>query len=164
MNLQNLAYLLAVANLGEVEVVDLKDGFVRVKTAKYSVEVPKGWEIGEETSFGQREIVSDKGELGLMTGGKTRSSWEQLYQTSLYFIRRSSPGTPTPFRLGKNKRGYETMSFEMIDAEKRPLSKYVIFKNKESEILALSVKIPSQKSVKDMDRAFERLLNSAEMK
>jgi hypothetical protein len=164
MNLQTLGYLVALVNLAEVKTTDLKDGFVRVDTPKYMVEIPKGWEIGEETSFGQREFHSERGELGTMTGGKSDRTWDQLYQTSLFFVRRAVPGTPTAYRLGKSKTGYETMSFEMMNADKKPTAKYVIFKNTNSEILALSVRITDQKNAKDLEKAFDRMINTAKMK
>ena len=150
--------------LAQVKTTDLKDGFVRVETSKYTIEVPKGWEVGAETSFGQREIVSNTGALTTMTGGASKLTWQQLYDTSLYFIRRTTKDEPTPFRIGKNKKGYETMSFEMVGKDKQPSSKYVILKNAKSEILALSVKIKSVKTEKEMNRIFERLISTADIK
>jgi uncharacterized protein YecE (DUF72 family) len=164
MNLQTLSYLTAIFSMTGVETTDLKDGFLRIETSKYVVEIPKGWEIGEETSFGQREFHSKKGELGTMTGGSTNSSWDQLYRTSLYFVTRSVPGKPTPYKLGKSKSGYETMSFEMQNVEKKPTAKYVIFKNTKSEILALSVRITDQKNATELEKAFDRMINTAKMK
>lgn len=164
MTLQSLTYLAALAFGGDFELTDLKDGYVRIKTKKYSVEVPKGWEVGEETSFGQREYSSKKGEMSTMTGSAVNRTWDQLYQTSLYFITRSSAGTPTPYRLTKSEKGLDVMSFEMIDDNKKPVSKYVIFKNTKSEILALSVKIKDRKEEKELEKAFVRMVKTAEMK
>ncbi len=163
MTLQNFSYLAAILALAEPTITDLKDGFIRVETKKYTVEVPKGWEVGEETSFGQREFHSDKGELGTMTGSAKGATWDRLYNTSLYFIQRREKATPTPYRLGKNKKGYETMSFEMIGKDNKPTSKYVILKNSKEEILALSVRIMPGKSEKELAQAFERLVNTAVM-
>lgn len=163
MTLQNFSYLAAILALAEPTITDLKDGFIRVETKKYTVEVPKGWEVGEETSFGQREFHSDKGELGTMTGSAKGATWDRLYNTSLYFIQRREKATPTPYRLGKNKKGYETMSFEMIGKDNKPTSKYVILKNSKEEILALSVRIMQGKSEKELAQAFERLVNTAVM-
>ena len=155
---------MALTALGDYEAIDLKDGFVRVNTKKYSVEIPKGWEVGEETGFGQREYVSKKGEMSTMTGSAVNRTWDQLYQTSLFFVRRSGAGEPTPYKLSKSAKGLDVMSFEMVNDKKQPVSKYVIFKNDKSEILALSVKIKDRSVEKDLEKAFERMVKTAEMK
>ena len=147
------------------KVVDLKDGFVQVSTAKYVVEIPKGWEIGEQTSFGQREFKPEKpedGQLGTMTGSARNQSWESLYRTSLFFIQRSTPGVPTPFKISKSEQGYEAMSFSMMK-EDVPSARYVILKNTKNEILALSVKIPSKDQQKTLEQVFDRLVKKAKM-
>jgi hypothetical protein len=161
MSLLSIAFGLTILG-SDLKTTDLKDGFVRVETPKYVIEVPKGWEVGEETSFGQREI--NGGGMTTMTGGRTKATWDELYKTSLYFIRRGTKDEPTPFRLGKNKKGYETMSFEMVNKDKQPSSKYVILKNAKAEILALSIKIKSPKSEKEMDKIFLRLISTADIK
>jgi len=161
MTLQNLSYLAALVAMVEPTITDLKDGYIRVETKKYTVEVPKGWEVGEETSFGQREFHSSKGEIGTMTGSAKGSNWDRLYNTSLYFIQRREKATPTPYKLGKNKKGYETMSFEMMGKDGKPTSKYVILKNAKEDILALSVRITQVKSENELKKAFDRLISTA---
>jgi hypothetical protein len=52
----------------------------------------------------------------------------------------------------------------MVNDKKQPVSKYVIFKNDKSEILALSVKIKDRSVEKDLEKAFERMVKTAEMK
>ena len=163
MTLQNLSYLAAIIAMVEPTITDLKDGYIRVETKKYTVEVPKGWEVGEESSFGQREFHSSKGEIGTMTGSAKGSNWDRLYNTSLYFIQRREKATPTPYKLGKNKKGYETMSFEMMGKDGKPTSKYVILKNAKEDILALSVRITQVKSETELNKAFDRLISTAVM-
>ena len=46
----------------DAKIVDLRDGFVRVETAAYSIEVPKEWKVSEETRWGQRKA---KGKLSI---------------------------------------------------------------------------------------------------
>ena len=65
-----------------------------VTTKNYTIQIPESWELGEETPFGQREMNPKvgKGQLTSMTGpGLGKQSWDQLYQTSLYFILRGQP-------------------------------------------------------------------------
>lgn len=145
------------------KVLDLKDGFVRVKTPKYEVEVPSGWEVGAQTSFGQREFSSKKdGQMSAMTGNAREQSWDQLYQTSLFFIKRSIKGTPTPFKVFKSKQGYEAISFSMV-VDELPVARYVILKNDKKDILALSVKIPTKTARESLGAIFDRLVTTAKM-
>ena len=69
--------------------IDSSD-FVLFESDKYSFEVPRGWSVGKETPWGARDITtkSDSGKFGAMTAGPTQASWDELYQTSLYFIKR----------------------------------------------------------------------------
>jgi len=145
------------------KIVDLKDGFVRVLTTKYEVELPIGWQVGTETTFGQREFGSKKdGQMTAMTGSARESSWDQLYQTSLYFIKRSMKGSPTPFKISKSKQGYDAMSFSMM-LDEVPVARYVILKNDKKDILALSVKIPSKSAKENLEGIFDRLVKTAKL-
>ncbi len=147
----------------DVKTEDLGDGFVRITAPKYVVEIPKGWEVGRETSFGQREYMGADGEMGTMTGSAKGSNWDRLYQTSLFFIRRSMKGEPTPYKIVKAKQGYEAMTFNMM-YEERPVARYVILMNDKEEILALSVKIPTKAKQKEMEKAFQRMVDTAKMR
>ncbi len=164
-----LTFLAAVIMFQDAKVTDLKDGFVRVETASYSLEVPKGWEIGEETSFGQREMkapVAKKGEMTAMTApGGGKQGWDRLYQTSLFFIMRSSPvgSKATPYKLSKTKQGYQAASFNVLDEKGFAISRYVILKDEKDSILALSVKIPDAKNEKDLLAKFDRLVKTARL-
>jgi hypothetical protein len=150
------------------------DVYVVVDTPTYKMEVPKGWIVGEETPFGQREILpktksDDTGMFTAMTGpGAGKGTWERLYETSLYFIRRSYRDkkiVATPFQLSKTKQGYEAASWTIEDEKKKPLARYVILKNDKGDILALSVKIPDTKEgKKNMEKHFARMVASASLK
>lgn len=165
MTLQHLTFLVGLFTGPDYQMIDLKDGFVRISTSKYSVEIPKGWEVSEETSFGQREYQGKAGEMTTMTGSAANRTFDQLYQTSLFFITRSMPGgKPTPYRLSKSEKGLDVMSFEILNDEKRAVAKYVIFKNSKSQILALSVKFKDKKSEADVQKSFDRMVKTAEMK
>ena len=155
------AFLLS--SFSDHSVTDLKDGFVRVKTPSYSVEIPKGWEVGQETSFGQREFMTRDGKFTAMTApGGGKQGWERLYRTSLYFIKRGNPDLKeTPYKISKTKQGYEAASFSMVDKKGFATERFVILKAANDNILALSVKIPSQAQEKDLAKAFDRLVKSA---
>lgn len=138
----------------------------RIDAPKYSLDVPKGWTVGAETPWGARDIVPSegKGKLGAMTAGPTDASWKSLYDTSLGFILRERKGKATPFRLGKSKSGYESMSFEVLDADGFADRRYVVLKNKGGNALALSVRIPSRKAEPEYVAAFRRMVDSALIK
>ncbi len=149
--------------LPEAKLVDLKDGFVRVTTPSYVIEVPRGWVVGAETPFGQREFEKGEEKMSVMTArGAGAQGWDKLYQTSLFFISRSMPGTkPTPYKLGKTNRGVETCSFSMLDSSGFASARYVILKAANNNILALSVKIPGKQSANNLTKAFARMVESA---
>jgi hypothetical protein len=149
---------------GDAKIVDLKDGFVRVETSSYSLEVPKGWEVSRETAFGQREMTSDTGRMTAMTAaGGGKQGWEQLYRTSLYFIMREKKGNPTPYQISKTKQGYEACSFSILDSDGFADRRYVILKNEVQNILALSVKIPDKKKETGLMAQFDRMVRTAKL-
>lgn len=155
--------LLALVLSVDAKITDLKDGFVRVETASYRIEVPKGWEVSRETSFGQREMTSPEGKMTAMTApGGGRQGWERLYRTSLFFIMREKEGKATPYSISKTAQGYEACTFSILDKEGFAERRYVILKNPKSEnILALSVKIPERKRERELVAAFDRLVKTA---
>jgi hypothetical protein len=140
--------------------------FVTFESDRYSFEVPMGWTVGKETPWGARDIVpkGGDGKLGAMTAGPTRASWDELYRTSLFFIKREGKGKETPFRLGKTKQGYESMSFEMINDEGWADRRYTLLKNSVGNALALSVKIPSKNDEKQYTAWFQRMVDSAKLR
>lgn len=153
--------------------------YVKVDTKNYTLEVPEGWEVGQETSFGQREIVPEKKEgdmkaaaMSSMTGpGLGKRSWDDLYKTSLYFITRydnaqnaKNAPKPTPYTLSKSKQGFEACSWSMLDADKTTKARYVILKSQTGNILALSVKIPSKESKAKLDAIFDHMVATAVVK
>lgn len=156
---------LASVSLGQdVKTEDLKDGFVRVTTPTYTIELPKAWKVGKESSFGQREMWSEEGRMSAMTApGGGRQGWEQLYRTSLYFIQREGPGKPTPYKITKSAQGYEACSFSILDDEGFAKKRYVILKATNDNILALSIKIPDKKKEKDLAATFDRLVKTAKV-
>lgn len=146
----------------DVKVTDLKDGYVRVVTPSYSVEIPKNWAISRETPWGDRKFgTRTEGQLGVMTAGQTDATWEQLYRTSLYFIQREEQGTPTPFEVTKTEAGYEAMSFSVKDKDGFATRRYVLLKNKDSVAIALSVRITKREDEKTMAKHFDRMVKSA---
>ena len=144
----------------------LLNTFVLFESDTYSFEIPKGWIAGSETPWGARDIVpgEGKGKLGAMTAGPTQASWDELYRTSLYFIKREGPGKETPFRLGKTKQGYECMSFEVANKDGFAERRYTLIKNSKGYALALSVKIPSREKEQEYSSAFQRMVDTAKFK
>ncbi len=140
--------------------------FVTFESDRYSFEVPKGWTVGKETPWGARDVVpgSGNGKLGAMTAGPTRASWEELYRTSLFFIKREGEGKETPFRIGKTKQGYESMSFEMINKDGWADRRYTLLKNDAGSALALSVKIPTRKDEKQYAQWFQHMVDTAKLR
>jgi hypothetical protein len=140
--------------------------YVLVETERYSFEVPAGWEVGKITPWGARDIEpsSRSGKLGAMTAGPTKASWDELYRTSLYFIKREEEGKETAFRLGKTKMGFESMSYEVINKAGFADRRYTLLKNEIGSALALSVKIPSAKLEKEYVAHFKRMVDSAILK
>jgi hypothetical protein len=140
--------------------------FVTFESDRYSFEVPKGWNVGKETPWGARDVVpgNGSGKLGAMTAGPTRASWEELYRTSLYFIKREGEGKETPFRIGKTKQGYESMSFEMINKDGWADRRYTLLKNDAGSALALSVKIPTRKDEKQYAQWFQHMVDTAKLR
>jgi putative lipoic acid-binding regulatory protein len=141
-----------------------------VTTKNYTIQIPESWAMSEETPFGQREMSpkAGKGQLTSMTGpGLGKQSWEQLYQTSLYFILREQPAgsmTATPPVMGKTKQGFEAASWSMLDRKKTVVARYVVLKSKADNILALSVKIPAEADRTQLEAIFDRLVSTAIVK
>lgn len=140
--------------------------YLLVETPKYSFEIPKGWNLGDETPWGARDILpkSEAGKMGAMTAGPTKASWAELYKTSLYFIQRESKGDPTPFRTGKTKLGYECMSFEVLNKEKFANRRFTLLKNAAGSALALSINIPSKADEKKYAEMFKHMVDTAKIK
>lgn len=162
--------LLAVASVAaadpkDARIVDLRDGYVRVETTGYSIEIPRGWKVGEETQWGQRKADAPKGsgELGVMTAGPTRATWDDLYRTSLWFIQREEAGKATPYEVSKTQQGYEAASFSVLDKEGFAARRYVLVRAKDGRVLALSVRIPEPKAEREFARHFDRLVATARL-
>lgn len=166
-----IATLLSIASAfaqgaADSTITDLKDGYSRVVTASYTVDVPNGWQVSKETPWGARKIhpTQGKGELGVMTAPPGQQSWDQLYQTSLYFIQREEKGKATSYRITKTPHGLDAASFEVLDAEGFPSRRYILIKDASKGLLALSVKVPSREADKQWTKHFERLISSAKFK
>lgn len=146
--------------------VALSSPFVVFESERYSFEVPRGWAVGRETPWGARDVIPERGagKLGAMTAGPTRASWDDLYRTSLYFIKREADGKETPYRVGKTKGGYESISFEIINNQGWADRRYTLIRNKRGYALALSVKIPSREAEADYVRWFSHMVNTARLK
>jgi len=161
-----LAAMTAISQLpADAKVIKLGDGYNRIETSTYAIEVPAGWQVSEETPWGQRTAhpKDHSGELGVMSAPPGRQTWDQLYQTSLYFILRESKGKPTPYRLQKNERGLETASFEVLDDHGYAARRYILMREKDGRLLALSVRVPSREADKEWTAHFERLSRTARL-
>jgi hypothetical protein len=147
----------------DAKVVNLQDGYSRVTTGSYSIELPTGWEVSEETPWGQRKAhpKGADGELGVMTAPPGQQSWDQLYETSLFFIQREAKGKPTPYRLSKTASGLEAASFEVMDDSGFAARRYILIRGKDGRLLALSVRVPSRSADKQWTKHFERLTRTA---
>lgn len=156
------ALLFVAATLG----TPAEPQYVVVDTPKYSFEVPTGWAVGRETPWGARDITpkTGDGKLGAMTAGPTQASWDELYETSLFFIQREEKGKPTPFRIGKTKLGFPSMSFEVLDKNGFANRRYTLLKNSLGNALALSVKIPSKDVEAEYAAMFQRMVDTAKIK
>ena len=99
-----------------------------------------------------------------MTAGPTQAGFDELYKTSLYFIKREGEGKETPYRTGKTKLGYACMSFEVVNQEGFADRRYTLLKNTDGFALALSVKIPSKAVEKEYVTAFQRMVDTAKFK
>ena len=147
---------------------DLKDGFQRIETDAYVIEIPNGWAVKRQTPWGAREITGGPGEFSAMTGrGAGKQGWEQLYRTSLFFVMRAegySGAKATPYKIVKTKQGYDAMSFSVVDKDGFAKSRYMILKAADDDILALSVKIPNAKAEKDLVKTFDRMVVTAKLK
>lgn len=147
----------------DAKTVNLNDGYSRVETESYVIELPTGWKVSEQTPWGQRKAnpKGSQGELGVMTAPPGRQSWEQLYQTSLYFILREEEGKAMPYRLSKTPSGLETASFEVLDGSGFASRRFILIRGKDGRLLALSVKVPSREADKEWTKHFERLSRTA---
>lgn len=155
-----------------------KPEYRKVDTSNFTIEVPAGWAVSDETPWGSRDIrpsveskVVTAASMSSMSGpGLGRQSWDRLYDTSLYFITRydrQGKMKATPYALAKSRRGFETCSWDMTDADGKVVQRHVILKHTNGNILALSVKIPSDASAKErqqLDRMFAHMVDTAVIK
>jgi len=157
------AVALAAFALDKTVRKELKDGYVRVETPSYTIEVPKAWSVSAETPWGARKLSPDQGkaEMGTMTAGPTRAGWEELLRTSMYFILREEKGKPTPNTISRTSQGYEACSFSVLDEEGFAKRRYVLLKNSDGRVLALNVRIPDRQSEAALAKHFERLVRTA---
>ena len=149
----------------DVRVESLGDGFVRVTAPKYTVEVPEGWHVGEVTPYGSRDFepATGSGDMNVMTAPPSESTWEDTYQTALYFILRRSPSdTPTPYRVYKKDNGLEAATFTVQNQDGFAYRRFVLLKHPTKGLLALSVRIPSQADEAAWKSSFDRLVETAE--
>lgn len=160
-----MALLTAVQDK-DYSVTALEDGYVRVETKTYTIEVPKGWKVSNETPWGARKAApnGDKGELGVMTAPPGQQSWDQLYDTSLYFIMREEKGTATPYKIVKTKAGLEAAEFGVTDSKGFLSRRYLLVKDPAKGLLALSVRIPGSDVEKQWAKHFKRLVDTAKFK
>lgn len=140
--------------------------FTQIDTPGYSFEIPEGWNFGKETPWGARDITPKAGfgKIGAMTAGPTTASWDELYETSLFFIQREEKGVASPFKTGKTKQGFECMSFDVTNSEGFADRRYTLMKNSAGKALALSVKIPSREQESEYAAIFKRMVDSAKIK
>lgn len=141
-------------------------GMETVETNKYTIEFPVGWAVGAETPWGARDITPNvgPGRLGAMTAGPTKAGWDELYKTSLGFIKREEPGTETSYRAGKTKQGYDCMSFEVKNKAGFASRRYTLIRNVAGNVLALSIRIPSPEQEKHFVEMFKHMVETAKLK
>jgi len=99
-----------------------------------------------------------------MTAGPSKAGWDELYRTSLFFIQREEKGTATSYRVEKTKLGYESIRFEVADADGFQNRRYALLKDSKGNALALSVKIPSRKLEKEYKAIFQGMIDTAKIK
>lgn len=147
----------------DFKIQNVNDEFVNLKTKTYEIELPKGWQVTPETFYGQRTATptNGKGELGIMTAPPSQQTWDEIYDTSLYFIMREQGGKATPYKKTKTKRGYEAATFDVTDKDGFSSRRYVLIKHESYGLLALSVKIPSKDVEKEWTKYFQRMVDSA---
>jgi hypothetical protein len=151
--------------------------FRTMDTAAFTLQVPSGWVVSEETPWGARDIRPEKsGEMGgasmsSMTGpGLGRSSWDRLYDTSLYFITRGEKAgalKASPYEVGRSPKGFEMCSWTMSDARGNTVQRHAILKHTNGNILALSAKTPPAASAADASKLngmFRHMLETAVVK
>ncbi len=157
--------LALLAAQADAKTVDLGDGFVRVVTPAYSVELPKDWKLSAETPWGARKATGPtaKGEMGTMTAGPTLASWESLVRTSLGFILREEKGKPTPYEVSRTEQGYEACSFSVLNASGFAARRYVLLRAPSGRVLALNVKIGDPREEKRLSGAFARMVRTAKL-
>jgi hypothetical protein len=150
----------------DVKLHNAANGAVTAETTKYAIQIPAGWTVGSETPWGARDITpkSGAGQMGAMTAGPTKATWEELYKTSMFFIKQEEPGTETPFRTGKTKQGYECMSFEVKNKDGFASRRYTLIRNSAGNVIALSIKIPSPDKEKQFAEMFRHMVDSAKLK
>lgn len=151
----------------DASVTDLKDGYVRVDTSSYVIDVPRDWKVTEETPWGARKASpsGSRGDLGVMTAPPSRQSWAQLYRTSLYFILREDPnGKPTEPEITKRKDGLEVCTFRILNSEGFAFRRFVMLRHSEQGLLALSVRIPNKSEESKWQKHFDRMVASAKFK
>jgi hypothetical protein len=144
------------------KITDLKDGYVKVTTPQYTIELPKGWSVGNLTPWGARAFTpaGKEGEMGVMTGPGTQT-WDQIYKISLVFLQRDGKGKPTPYKLSKTKKGVEACTFAMVDDTGFAFERFFMVKDAKKGLLALSVKVPSKSSDAEWTKHFDRLVTTA---
>jgi hypothetical protein len=99
-----------------------------------------------------------------MTAGPTKAGWDELYKTSLGFIKMEEPGTETPYRTGKTKQGYDCMSFEVKNNAGFVDRRYTLIRNLAGNVLALSIRIPSPEQEKNFVEMFKHMVETAKLK
>jgi hypothetical protein len=149
----------------DAELVALEEGYMRLVTDSYSLDVPLGWDVSTETPWGARKMTpGNGGELGVMTANAgSTPNWDRLYETSLYFIQREKQGRPTPPVIEKDEEtGYETATFQILDEEGFAERRYVMILHPDGRLLALSVKIQEAENEESWTKHFKRMVSSAE--
>lgn len=160
----SLVSLLGFQGSKDYRCEDLNNKFQKLITKNYSLEIPKGWNVTPETPWGAREIMpssKESGEMGVMTAGPTQAPWDELYKTSLWFINREMKGTATPYKVAKNKSGFETCSWQMLNTSGVVVRRYVMIRHSDGRVIALSVKLPAKVSATTTEGLFTHMVDSA---
>ena len=158
--------LLLAMQTTDFQRTELPDGYDRITSATYQIDVPRGWKVSPETNFGQRKAYGPEGgNLGVMTAPPSNQDWDQLYRTALFFVLREKKGTASPYEVKKvkvaNGEEREACVFGVKNEAGFEDRRYVMIKHPTQGLLALSVEIPNREVAKDWEKHFQRMVSSA---
>jgi len=166
MVISTLCCLLLTTVPGHPALTPLGDGYSRFVTAHYAVDVPTGWTVSVGDFVGQWSFSPVQGEGGLRVTllPESRGNWHQIYEAALGVILRDLPGNPTPFVLLRRADGTECASFDVLDSFDSPSRRFVLIRDSDRGIVALSVRIPKPSLSKVWTNHLKRIALTAQFR